>query len=143
MKKHTTSSKRQDKERKYYACKHCGSWCVKQLGTCVGDSRDGIRPDYQCGACGGVYGTAAHGYVFITESEWLEETGEQMPRPNTERVLAMQILVALEEEYNFRFRSKELKVLESIVPFIEKHHQGLLAFKHSASERLKAIRKLA
>jgi hypothetical protein len=136
-------TKKAEKERQYYGCKHCGSWCIVSLSSCIGDSRDGIRNDYQCKTCGGVYGSAAHGHVFIDASEWMDATGEEMPRPNQERKLAMQILIALEEQHGFRFKSKELKVLESIVPLIEEHHQKLLACKQNAVARLKQIRRIA
>lgn len=130
------------RERRYYGCKHCGSWCVVPLKTCIGDSRDGIRSDYACKACGGVYGSAAHGHKFINERDWMDETGERMPRPNKERKLAMQILIALEEQFNFRFRSKELKVVEAITPLIKSHYDELLKGRRSADEQLEAIRRL-
>lgn len=134
---------RKQRERKYYGCKHCGSWCVVSLKTCIGDSRDGIREDYNCKVCGGVYGSAAHGRVFIDERDWEDATGEKMPKPNRERTLAMQILITLEEQFNFRFRSKELEVVEAITPLIETHHASLLKRNRSASERLEKIRQLA
>ncbi len=131
------------RERKYYGCKHCGSWCIVSLSSCIGDHRDGIRNDWQCKACGGVYGSAAHGHVFIDAREWEDETGEKMPKPDKERKLAMQILIALEEQFNFRFRSKELKVVEAITPLIKVHHENLLKTNESARERLEQIRKIA
>jgi hypothetical protein len=134
---------KETRERKYYGCKHCGSWSTVALRTCVGDSRDGIRSDYQCKACGGVYGTAAHGFVTIDERDWMEETGEDMPKPDKERQLAMRILTLLEEEFNFRFKSRELKAVEAITPLIKAHHGKLLEQNKSNSERLESIRRIA
>jgi hypothetical protein len=131
------------RERKYYGCKHCGSWCVVTLSSCIGDRRDGIRSDYQCRACGGVYGSAAHGHVFIDADDWYEETGEKMPKPDKERKLAMEILIVLEEQFNFRFRSRELKAVEAIAPLIKVHHENLLKTNESARDRLEQIGRLA
>ena len=131
------------RERKYYGCKHCGSWCIKALSSCIGDSRDGIRSDYQCEACGGVYGSAAHGHVFIDAAEWREETGEPMPKPDPERVLAMRILITLEEGFNFRFLSRELEAVATITPLIKTHREKLIEAKTAAQERLAQIRKIA
>lgn len=133
---------KKDRNRKYYGCRHCGSWCVTALKSCIGD-REGIRSDYKCSVCGGVYGTAAHGYVSIDERDWEDETGESMPKPNKERVLAMKILVVLEEQFGFRFRSKELKVVEAVTPLIVEHHRSLLKRHAVAHEKLKKIGSLA
>jgi hypothetical protein len=66
-----------------------------------------------------------------------------MPRVDKERKLAMRILIALEEQFNFRFRSKELKVVEAITPLIKAHHENLLKANQSARERLEEIKRLA
>lgn len=131
------------KERKYYGCKHCGSWCIKSLNTCIGDSRDGIRSDYKCNVCGGVYGSAAHGHVFISESEWYEYAGEKMPKVNKERKLAMEILIALEKNYDIDVKSSELEMVEIITPLIQEHHKNLLKTKNIALDRLERIREIA
>lgn len=126
--------------RKYYGCLHCKSLALKRLSTTSGDP-EGIREDYECLVCGGVFGCCKSHFTEVHESEW--EGDWPMPRPNRNKVFAMQLLVALEEQYGFRFRSKEIEVAETVSTLIETHHASLLKRNQALQERLEAVRVAA
>lgn len=126
-------------ERKYYGCIHCKSLAVKRLSTCSGDP-EGIREDSECLVCGGVFGCCKSSFTTIHESEW--EGDEPMPRPNRNKIDAMQILIALEEQFNFRFRSREVAAAQVVTDLIKEQRGAMLRRNQSLTTRLEEVRKV-
>lgn len=66
-----------------------------------------------------------------------------MPRPNRNAVFAMQLLIALEEQFNFRFRSKEVQATKCVTALIDAHHVTLLKRNKELTDRLDAVKLAA
>jgi hypothetical protein len=122
-------------ERKYYGCIHCKSMHLVRLPYSAGDP-EGIRRDSGCLVCGGVFGSSKSSAISIDRTEFQDVYDEGKPIPDQEKVLAMKILIAMEQKLGADFRDWEVEYAETIYKIVLEHNEKLNARVKLAEDRV-------